>query len=592
MFRFSVIFFIFSLLRADTLPEGDSIICNIQDLHFWTVFQLYFGNTTSLNIRVIENKNHVNTDDFLTGLLQNLYHHNFISSTLKIRKHQLNSEKEATYMKIKYNYFDHFADVSFYLSSMSSNDFKELAMFEKRRRFTVENYFLVISWNHHDLQEYINKELRTFSVPRSGYMVVLISPEEPNEENLDNMFRLLWKKYGIYNMILVKLCSPTKNFYVFDPFSFDEKWGKTTSFALQTEKFDVNILRNNLRAFNGFPLPVSLFTRIPTVLKPIPEPLKHIGIYKILSKYASYAGQDGIVMANVAEFLNFVPELKVPPSDNVYGVQFPNGTSTGSLGDVIQKNVAISFNGRFISDLGTNETEFTTPVGNDMLCVIVPSAQKIPQWLKIFRCFTPDAWLGIFAVYFLAVLYWYSIKPVNFQSDSRKSRSCFSTFQIYSFMVSASVKFPHLDSQRVFFASCMFFSIIITGTFQGSLVTSYTTTSYYRNINSLQQLDESGLRIGTASMGLADVFVNDSSLGRSLKSKVVIINSNNTMHRAAYQKDLAVLERKEDAKMRIKLEFTQQDGFELVHLVKECPRSYYLSYIVARGIYNNYKIVK
>lgn len=331
-------------------------------------------------------------------------------------------------------------------------------------------------------------------------------------------------------------------------------------------------------------LPVSLFIRIPTMVKPIPRPLRSDPIYGILNNSFGYGGLDGMVLANLAKFLNFTPEIKIPPPEAEYGYKTPNGSFFGSLGDVVYGKVVISFNGRFINDYGTEKIEFTTPIGNDMLCIIVPSAEKVPQWLKIFRCFTIESWISIFGVYWVTTFFWYYLRSINFQKISARSRKdSLAALEIYTFFVSAAMKLPFMDSHRVFITSCLFLNIVITGIFQGSLFRSYTTESYYPNINTLKKFDESGLRIGTASQSLAETFVGDTPMGKNLRKKVVINSGSSSMDRAAYHRDFAALERSGDAKMRIRAEFTRPDGFELLHVVKECPRSYHVAYIVSKG---------
>lgn len=111
--------------------------------------------------------------------------------------------------------------------------------------------------------------------------------------------------------------------------------------------------------------------------------------------------------------------------------------------------------------------------------------------------------------------------------------------------------------------------------FAGTLVQSFTTTSHYPDINTLEQLDASGLSIATSLR----VFDNNSSdVISRLHSKITAINST-ALNRAAYQRDVAAMERKEDAKFLISTEY-MNNGLPLLHIVNECPSTYFITYIV------------
>lgn len=58
-------------------------------------------------------------------------------------------------------------------------------------------------------------------------------------------------------------------------------------------------------------------------------------------------------------------------------LQLPNGTYTGSLGDLLSRRVDIIMNAFFIKDYGTPEFEFTAAVYFDRLCFIVRASALV-----------------------------------------------------------------------------------------------------------------------------------------------------------------------------------------------------------------------
>lgn len=411
-------------------------------------------------------------------------------------------------------------------------------------------------------------------------MIIFVSPTEFNQPKLEELSRRIWDDLGVLHVLYRRLCSSDKYNYIFNPFiKTNNDFGQLRNFSVMNNTVDINSYINLLRNLNGYPVNVSLFVRKPTAVRPVPRTIKEDVRYQVLERSEGFGGVDGMVLASMSEYLNFFPVINIPPADIEYGYVLPNGTSYGSIGDVISRRVAISFNDRFLVNYGTDDIEFSTPVGNDMICLVVPSAQKIPQWLKIFRCFTIDAWVGIFGMYLLVTLFWYTLKS----KSAPKKITFIPALETYSIFIAQSLSLPKLDSHRVFFAGCMLFNIILTGTFQSSLVTSFTTDTYYRNIKTLQEFDESGLKIGTTSVSLAEIFGSDGNpLYKTLRNKIILINGS-SMDRAALKRDIAAIERNADAKMRIKTDYTSHDGFEMLHILRECPRSYHMSYIVSKG---------
>lgn len=64
---------------------------------------------------------------------------------------------------------------------------------------------------------------------------------------------------------------------------------------------------------------------------------------------------------------------------------------------------------------------------------------------------------------------------------------------------SPSFEMPNRSTERILMTACLMANVIISGTFQGSLYTAFSTTTYYRDIETLQELDDSGLNIYTGS---------------------------------------------------------------------------------------------
>ncbi|KAJ6646224.1 hypothetical protein Bhyg_01435, partial [Pseudolycoriella hygida] len=117
-----------------------------------------------------------------------------------------------------------------------------------------------------------------------------------------------------------------------------------------------------------------------------------------------------------------------------------------------------------------------------------------------------------------------------------------------------------------------------------SLFTAYSRTTYFKDINTLEELDKSGLPIGTTSANLKDLFSGvGTAVWESLKSKFSVLTGRGVIVRTSIDRDICCLERLADIHVIISTRYELNDGTVLLHAVKECPRSYYLSYIAKKG---------
>lgn len=105
------------------------------------------------------------------------------------------------------------------------------------------------------------------------------------------------------------------------------------------------------------------------------------------------------------------------------------------------------------------------------------------------------------------------------------------------------------------------------------MVTSFSTDQYYKDINTLEELDESGLEIGTSSGSLKNLF-GEKSLGtpiiRSLASKYKMISTTTPIiARAAYQRDICAIERLTDIRVIIAVCFEAIQKLSLFEMYLE-----------------------
>lgn len=135
-------------------------------------------------------------------------------------------------------------------------------------------------------------------------------------------------------------------------------------------------------------------------------------------------------------------------------------------------------------------------------------------------------------------------------------------------------RFPRVQSERFLCGAICLLSLNIVSIFQSQLSTCYVHPMYYRNIDTLQQFEETGRKILIKYPAMmTDLFPEDSSdLFKTLFKRMVLIPNNDLVANDITEKfGMAGVTR------RTSLKLSQEE--DLVHLIKECPRSYNLAYV-------------
>lgn len=165
--------------------------------------------------------------------------------------------------------------------------------------------------------------------------------------------------------------------------------------------------------------------------------------------------------------------------------------------------------------------------------------------------------------------------PTHFERTSEAFQYIQLSINIFILLLGAPLRrFPRIQNERMFISGICMLSLNIVSIFQSELATCYTHPMYYKNIDTLQQLADTGKNIIIKYPAMmTDLFPEDSSqLYRTLYHRMKLIEDTDLIA-------VDVTERMGMAGVTRKttLRLSQED--EHVHLIPECPRSYNLAYI-------------
>lgn len=540
------------------------------------VYGEYFNMANAVTIRIIMTESHTAT---------------IISFVDRIIGKLFNSvpDMSITLQKVYFRYFASrsgrkYKTVSRYISKKNrkhQNVSNETKMRVQRYSSDPEDAYVFVVWDNDIMHSYLDKHFAFKNQKIRGlYSIIFLiryTPCKYVKQYISDVLIRLWEEFHMLNVIAqAPLSCIPRDIFIYKPFKL------VAGINGVVNRYDISeiiqhpyLINNNLINLNGVLLKISIFERSLTAIPFIPDMYDN-NIYYALKKRVGFGGIDGFVLSSFSEIMNFTAQIV--EGDRDYGTVLEDGNVTGSLGQIVRGDVQFAANGRFIQDYGTERIEFTIPITTDKLCVIVPKSKRIPQWVIFFRCFSLPVWITLLGALVAATVVWYLSKflDAHYRYDVSKA-----WLEVYSMFFSFPVKIHRRNSQILLLATCFWFNIIMMGIFQGSLFESFSEIKTYPDIDTLIDLDKSELKIHTS---LRIFNGNESQLIQRLRNKVVINKSlHNILDLIASGAKIGGTERQSDAKVLLKTKYLGDNGEPLLHIVKECPISYSVAYIVPKG---------
>lgn len=175
-----------------------------------------------------------------------------------------------------------------------------------------------------------------------------------------------------------------------------------------------------------------------------------------------------------------------------------NGTLTGGLGDVAYGKADMSFNDRFWNPAFLDySVENTNSYKQENVCIMVPKATRKSNFYNLFHIFTIPAWISIiFLIFFLTgILKFHQI--VYFRFNQFEIMSLVDIFfqVLRSFIGEALSVIKVSNASRLIIGCWILYSFLITNSFSGKLVSQLVNPLYEEEIDTFEQLFESGFSI-------------------------------------------------------------------------------------------------
>ncbi|XP_062539174.1 uncharacterized protein LOC134207475 [Armigeres subalbatus] len=443
-------------------------------------------------------------------------------------------------------------------------------------------YIVFVSWNAFLLS------IRCLLDPYGTYLFVLSEDSSLDLDRLKDFFYSTWMHQGVFKIFFLI----QEKIYAYDPFMADgpKKYGVLRE-LLNVEDIPSVPQRN----FKGYPLRIDVFrsTYSDTIVD------KN-------GKILDFVGADLEAGRAFTDAMNFAPTL-LPPDKEGFGYKLPNGSFNGVIGRLLRRESDIAFVGFFIKDYFSRDIEFTTGIYTDELCCLVKKASRVPEYLLPITIFPGDLWGLLFVMGIICALVWILLRAgiraksvsgvhwnqtrrlaylFNLSDEIRDAPLYRKMVQIcvdtYILLVSGPYqRFTRSGIERLMLFGIMMVSLIFVSMFQSSLSSVFLNPVYYKDIDSLQRLDESGLQIPVKYKGFTDdVFpANYSPMMESLRDKMIFNPIKGSMlDVVAKSTKIATVTRRSTLSLDNAIFITTKQLF----MIPECPRLYNLAFVVPR----------
>ncbi|KAM7361197.1 uncharacterized protein ACRADG_010435 [Cochliomyia hominivorax] len=387
------------------------------------------------------------------------------------------------------------------------------------------------------------------------YFFIIVNQEIMHK--LSDIFQYMWKNLFVYQIYLLS----EDGVFIYHPFAMKSNgdYGRIIKYI-----GDIALKEFLFKNMHGYPLRVQMFTSTYSI------PVKDGKSNRVIA----FKGVDGKVASLLQEQLNFTMILQ-DPDQNLFGSRLSNGSFNGALGLAINNQLDICLTAFFIKDYLTNKISLSVAVYDDKLCIYTKKAQRIPNSMMPLFSLNYNVW-----IFFVLTLLLCSIVCRWEKSFSG---------QYVEILVNTSLawvrytllKYPPFHNERILVVSICLVSVIFGTILECSLSAVFIYPLYFKDINTLQELDDSNFKIFYRHQSMAnDLFVSDTSeLLNSLNKKLIYKNSSLLINEIMDKNNVAGVSRYKN----LNSEYFDLIASKRIWIIPECPKHYSLSYIWPTG---------
>ena len=320
-------------------------------------------------------------------------------------------------------------------------------------------------------------------------------------EESKNQLKIGYEKYKMLNT--AALCTVRKfgsdesteytiNICLYNPFREEFSDTFCIEFDLlnldQNLKIMENFRRERIENLQGYNLKVNIFE----------YDMKSVAVFDKKGKLSHYTYPDGEILNFIARYMNFTPVyIKNDDGDN-YGYQDGNGNFTGSLAALEYEKADLVANPRLIADYNTEKSVFLQPITMTKLFFTIKKRETMKKIsFSVFSKLDFTSRVVAITLVVLFPLIYYIINRIEvFVYRERQIIGLIrSTLYVFGILNNVSVKHTTLQASRIIALAIMFFALMTSALFQGTILKDIKTIITIGKITEIDQLYDQDFQI-------------------------------------------------------------------------------------------------
>ncbi|KAJ9599894.1 hypothetical protein L9F63_009841 [Diploptera punctata] len=374
------------------------------------------------------------------------------------------------------------------------------------------------------------------------------------------------------NVIIVRIKINVENgdfeelkIYSYNPF-INEVTALDMPRSMNKSDYGFHLFESKFRNLHGYSLRISMYDHNPKAILDMEENRTVVNV----------RGEDGEILKTLAKLMNFSMIINIPKGSNDINFRRPNGnnlTGTEKSEELVYNRSDVCFISKFMRYTYKGRIDYTYPHDKQGFCVIVPKSHMIPQFLRIILPFKPILWAFTILMILTVSIFWYITKRMLIY------RSSF----VRVLLKVLSILEKH---GKLLFFFLMYSSMVLVTMYQSSLISSLVIPYYYKDINTLEDLDKQGLKLVMYPGMKESAVLNTKNPVRISLAKKIITKTNrleDCLDILVSNNDVACACNELQAKVTVKRRKYFRNGMPLLHVMKHCLTFYAETYEIRRN---------
>lgn len=334
--------------------------------------------------------------------------------------------------------------------------------------------------------------------PKIGLMINIV---DLTLDESKNQLKIGYEKYKMLNT--AAMCYIPKfenengmqyeiNICLYNPFHEDSPETFCIEFNLLNLNENLKIMENfrkkRIENLQGYNMKVNIFE----------YDMKSVAVFDKKGKLSHYTYPDGEILNFIAKYMNFTPVYITNTDEDNYGYQDANGNFTGSLGALEYEKADLVANPRLIADYNTEKSIFLQPITMTKLFFTIKKREttKKISFSVISKLDFASRIVAITLIVLFPVVYYVINRIEVFVYKERQIIGLIrSILYVFGILNSVSVKHTTLQASRIIALAIMFFALMTSALFQGTILKDIKQIITIGKITEINQLYDQDFQI-------------------------------------------------------------------------------------------------